>query len=502
MVVQMAGKRGRKRGKKTVIVLVMAAAAASVGVTVHSMHVKKMLEAINVTTFYNGISVNGIQLGGLTPEQATSKLGTDVNDALKTKIISIVDSDKKWTITYGDFDSKYNIDDTLLAAYNYARYGTTKDRYKMVMDLKSKGKDFEAQYTYDKSKIEDELKQINSEITVDAVDSQMTRKNGKFVITDDQKGYKMDIDATLSKITALADAQQEGTVEVVGETIEPKITKAENEKATSLIGSYHTTFTSGYEGRNTNLKVGCEKINGTELAPNEEFSMNKALGPQDYEHGFKDAAVIVNGKVEDGIAGGVCQITSTLYNAVILAELNVVQRSNHSIPVSYVPLGQDAAIAGDYKDLKFRNSTDYPIYIEAYVSGNRLVTNIYGDETHDSSRKIEFENEITETIPKPAEKVTEDSNLPEGTKEVTHVGKIGKKVNTYKIVYENGKKVSRELFSKSSYSATADEVTLGTGKTDSDSKNAEATKKVESTKNNDSGEDSENSQTKGSIFGH
>jgi vancomycin resistance protein YoaR len=454
-----------------------------------------MLDTINVETFYNGISVNGVQLGGLTQEEAVSKLNTDVDDALKTKIISIVDGDKKWTITYGDFDAKYNIDDTLLAAYNYARYGTTKDRYKMVTDLKSHGKNFVAQYTYDKSKIKDKLKQIDSEITVDAVDSTMKRTNGKFVISDEQKGYKMDVDATLSKITALADTEQEGTVEIVGETVEPKITKAENEKVTSLIGSYYTTFSSGYEGRNTNLKVGCEKINGTEVAPNEVFSMNEALGPQDYEHGFKNAAVIVNGKVEDGIAGGVCQITSTLYNAVILAELNIVERANHSLPVSYVPLGQDAAVAGDYKDLKFRNSTKYPIYVEAYVSGNKLITNIYGNEIHDSSRMIEFDNEVTETVPKPAEKVTEDPNLPEGTREVTHTGKIGKKVETYKIVYENGKQVSRQLFSKSAYSATADEVTVGTKKAESDSKSD----KTANSSNSDG--NSENSQTGNSIFG-
>ena len=190
--------------------------------------------------------------------------------------------------------------------------------------------------------------------------------------------------------------------------------------------------------------------------------MNVELGPQTYENGYRNAAVIVNGKIEDGLAGGVCQITSTLYNAVILAELQIVERSNHSLAVSYVPLGQDAAIAGDYKDLKFKNNTDYPVYIEAYISGNKLIANVYGHEIHDSSRQVKFENVVNSVIEKPAEKVTEDNTKPKGYREVTHYGKEGKKVTTYKIVYENGKQISKDYFSTSTYRATADEVTVGT----------------------------------------
>ena len=235
----------------------------------------------------------------------------------------------------------------------------------------------------------------------------MTRQNGTFVITDEQVGYEMDTDSVYNDSKAVVDTMDSGNVEIKMKELQPKITRAENEKATSLIGSYYTTFTSGNAGRNENLRVGCANINGTELAPGDVFSMNVELGPQTYENGYRDAAVIVNGKIEDGLAGGVCQITSTLYNAVILAELQIVERSNHSLAVSYVPLGQDAAIAGDYKDIKFKNNTDYPVYIEAYISGNKLIANVYGHEIHDSSRQVKFENVVNSVIEKPAEKVTE-----------------------------------------------------------------------------------------------
>ena len=200
------------------------------------------------------------------------------------------------------------------------------------------------------------------------------------------------------------------------------------------------------------------------LAPGEVFSMNVGLGPQTYANGYKDAGVYVNGKVEQGVAGGVCQVTSTLYNAVILAELEIVERYPHSMTVGYVPLGRDAAVAGDYKDLKFKNDTEYPVYIEAYAKDGKVVCNIYGHEIHDAGHKVDFEMVFEGTIPKPAEKITKDATKPEGYRQVTYTGKTGSKVSTYKIVTENGKEVSKEWFSSSTYRATPDEVTIGTKK--------------------------------------
>ena len=127
-------------------------------------------------------------------------------------------------------------------------------------------------------------------------------------------------------------------------------------------------------------------------------------------------------------------------------------------------MGRDAAVAGDYKDLKFRNDTEYPVYIEAYAKDGKLVCNLYGHEIHDTGHEVEFEMVFEGTIPKPAEKVTQDDTKPEGYREITYTGKTGSKVSIYKIVKENGKQVSKEWFSSSTYRATADEVTIGTKK--------------------------------------
>ena len=478
---------------KIAVIAVLVLSAAGVGAYFYNKAmVKKMAQVVDIDTFYDGISVNNVPLGGLTQDEAKEKLSTDVNNVIREQIISLVDGENTYDIKYGDIDAKYNIDDTLLAAYNYGRNGELKDRYKQVTDLKDNPKDFEAQFTYNEELLKTKINEISAQVKVEPENSVMKRENGAFVISDEKIGYEMDFDSTYNATKAVIESLQPGTVEIKKNEIQPEITREENEKATSLIGTYYTTFSGNDYGRNENLRVGCANINGTELAPGEIFSMNEGLGPQTYENGYRDAAVIVDGKIEDGLAGGVCQITSTLYNAVILAELKIVERSNHSLAVSYVPLGQDAAVAGDYKDLKFQNDTDYPVYIEAYISGNKLITNVYGYEIHSPSREVKFENIVDSVIQKPAEKVTEDPEKPKGYREVTYYGKQGKKVSTYKIVYENGKQISREYFSSSTYRATPDEVTIGTKE--------EETEQANNTQTNTTQQ--ETAQGDGTLFGN
>ena len=355
------------------------------------------------------------------------------------------------------------MDAAIDSAYNIGRDGDYKERYKIIKDLDKNKKNIDMNYSYDKDKIKEQVKNVEKEVYVAPKNSELKRANGKFSITDEQSGYDMNIDETSDKVEKFVANKEVGVVQISVNEIKPKITKAENQKATSLIGSFHTNFTGSMSmGRNENLRVGCEKINGSVLLPGEVFSMNDALGPQTYEYGFRPGGVIVNGKIEDGIGGGVCQVTTTLYNAVIRAELDVVERKNHSLAVAYVPLGMDAAIAGNYKDFKFKNSTEYPVYIEAYLADNKLITNVYGNEVHEAGRSVEFEKVYNSTIQKPAEKITEDATKPLGEREVTFKGKTGSKVSTFKKVFQNGELISREWFSDSTYQATADEVTVGT----------------------------------------
>lgn len=451
------------KNKKIVVgAIVVVAVAAVSSFFLYSQNIKKMKSVVEVETIYNGISINDISIGGLTSEEARDTVNNKIQKPFDSKAVTIKFNDKSWDIPYNSFDAKFDVDSAVAEAYSIGRIGTLKERYSIINRLGKNNENINCLYTYDTDKIKSQIEVVAKELNLEPLDSTMTRNNGKFVITDEQVGYTVDEEKTLEKFLDMAEKRETGILEPVLQETKPAITREQNEKATTLIGTFYTTFSSGVAGRNENLRVGSQNIDGTLLKPGDIFSMNKELGPQTYENGYRDAAVIVNGKLEDGLGGGVCQITTTLYNAVIFAELEVVERRNHSLMVGYVPLGRDAAIAGDYTDFKFKNNTEYPVYVEAYLSGNKLITNIYGNEIHSPGRTVEFEKVFLETIPKPAEKITKDAELTDGERKVTYEGKTGAKVSTYKKVYQEGALLSREFFTNSTYKATADEVTVGT----------------------------------------
>ena len=252
-------------------------------------------------------------------------------------------------------------------------------------------------------------------------------------------------------------------VNVVLKDVEADIKEDYVSQAQSLIGSFSTRFISGQNGRNTNIANAVSKINNKTVQPGEVFSTNEALGPSTEENGYAKAPVIINGKIEEDIGGGVCQVSSTLYNAVLYAELGIVERTNHSLKVGYLDYGYDATLAGDYLDLKFINNTDLPVFLESYIDSSKLVVNIYGMEIHSASRSLSFHTELVEKIDPVGENITYDSTLPYGRRVVTKGPTVGYKYVLYKTVYENGVEVSTERVNSSKYKAVPPEVLVGTG---------------------------------------
>lgn len=440
--------------------------------------VKQLLASENI---YQGVSVEGISLAGLTKEQALQELQGKYKTEMDGQTLTFRYGEENWTVPFTEVDAGYHLEEAVEKAYNTGRQGTEKECFQTGKVLLKEGIDIPLDYSYDKEKMSQKLHDIAAQFNQEAKDSTVSRKSGQFVVTPEQTGRSMQVAETEQKAVAVLDTRKSGNVEISAETVHPKITAEDNSHVTDLIGSYTTTYNGSDPNRNINLSVGSNYINGTMIAPSEVFSANAELGPQTYAGGYKDAAIYNNGKVEKGVAGGVCQVTTTLYNAVLMAELDVVERHPHSMTVGYVPLGRDAAVAGTYKDLKFKNNTEYPILVEAYASGGNLVMNIYGHESHKNGRKVEYETVYEATVPKPEEIVKEDPEKPEGEREITARGRTGAKVSVYKVVYENGKQTSKDWFSSSSYRAAADEVTVGTKKPEQTA-NTEETEQTKQTK--------------------
>lgn len=209
------------------------------------------------------------------------------------------------------------------------------------------------------------------------------------------------------------------------------------------------------------MQNGASKINGSVVYPGDSFSVYEAVSPFDAENGYELAGSYENGTTVETYGGGICQVSTTLYNAVIRAELDITERFNHSMIVGYVDPSADAAIAGTYKDLKFTNNTDAPIYIEGYTQDMVLYFNVFGQETRPSDREVIFESETLSTTD-PGVQYQASGGHPIGYISQKQSSHVGYTAQLWKIVKVGGVEQSREVFNKSTYKASPRIVVVGT----------------------------------------
>ena len=255
-----------------------------------------------------------------------------------------------------------------------------------------------------------------------------------------------------------------GGVVHINVTLKPQKVTVEQLKAKmfrDLLATYSSKYNQGVAGRSYNVYLASKYINGKLLAPGAVFSYNETVGPRTTSRGFREANVYVGNQVEMGVGGGICQVSSTLFNAAVLSDLKIETRTSHSLPVSYVPLGRDATVSYGSVDFKFSNSLSMPVKIVASASGGVNTISIYGTKEN-PNRKVSFETELVKTIPAGVKR-TEDPSLAAGKVNVEVKGSSGYIYNTYRIVTENGNVTSRSLLSKSNYSAVDRVERVGTG---------------------------------------
>ncbi|MGM0502582.1 MAG: VanW family protein [Bacillota bacterium] len=210
----------------------------------------------------------------------------------------------------------------------------------------------------------------------------------------------------------------------------------------------HTTYFDNVDGkRATNIKIAAKKISGTVLQPGEIFSFNKTVGPRTKKNGFKEATEIVNNEFVTGVGGGVCQVSSTLYNSALFAGLEVIDRKNHSRPVNYVPLGRGAAVYYGSIDFKFKNNFSKPIMVISKVVKEQLTVTILGTDPGINVKVITSAPQVID--PEVVEK--SDNSLTQGVKKIIQKGKVGYKVTTRRIIKNGSAVVENELISEDIY---------------------------------------------------
>lgn len=300
-----------------------------------------------------------------------------------------------------------------------------------------------------------DIDKIHEEVYKEAKDAYYTKD--PFTVYPEVIGVDFDVES--AKALLLEDKEEY----VIKLTItKPKVTidQIGSEAFPDQLSTFTTRFDESDRDRSTNLRIACQRINGKVLMPGETFSYNQTLGARTAAAGFKNGKVYEGGEVVDGIGGGICQISSTLYNAVVMANLQTVERRNHQFVTSYVGPGRDATVVYGAIDYKFKNTRKYPVRLKASAVNGIATVTIYGIK-EENEYTFKFETRTIDTIPLTTT-YEEDATLPVGTEKVKRKGTNGIKTETYVTKTLNGKVVSRDLLSRDTYSAMTRIVIKGT----------------------------------------
>lgn len=406
------------------------------------------------------VSIDGYDVGRMTLAEAMNELKNAFDNNLNQAYMTLKHGEKTWQLNYKDIDYSYDYDRALAEAYSLTRQGSLFNRYIDSILIRMNKKDITIGFSYDKEKVAQFIKNISKEIDSEPIDATIRLVSGKFQITDEKLGSRLDQEKAVNMISAAIDSKSIANVELPVEVIDAEITRADLSNITDKLGEYSTSFNASNESRSYNIKLATKSVTDVLVRPGETFSLNKTIGPRLAKYGYRTAKVIINNEYVDGIGGGICQVSSTLYNAALLANLKIVERKNHSLPSSYIAMGRDATISGDYIDFKFMNNTPYPLYIYGEVKSNQVRFSIYG-KNENKGRQIKIKTEILKKI-EPKIKIIEDSSLPVGTKIVEKKAIPGYVVRSYRVIVENGKEVLVEPLYTDTYRASDGVTRVGT----------------------------------------
>jgi vancomycin resistance protein YoaR len=412
-----------------------------------------MRSVVARSTFYDGVRVDGVPLAGLTLDEALARLAARDQQEDQSFEIFLTAGDARWRVSSSEVPLHRNTETLIRQAYTLGRTGTLEERYSEITAMSTTGVDYTSQMWYEKSAVRALTDQVARRLTIEGHDAQVADFNfatRQFTFTDALAGQTVDPDQLFIQVTAALDSQDYGAViPVTINHVKPSITREEVQAMYGKVSGF-TTSTTANENRNTNISLAARAINGTVLQPGDVFSFNDTTGQRTYAKGYREAGAIQNGTLIDEVGGGVCQVSTTIFNALVRSGLDISMRNPHAWPVDYVNRGEDAMVNWPDKDLRMKNTTGGPIYIIGSYANRTLTFEVYGRKLDDGVT-IDLFSQTTASTP-PAETVyTRNASLAPGTETVTRSARTGYKVTTYKVTYQYGKEISREAFYKSDY---------------------------------------------------
>lgn len=416
----------------------------------------KIIYAINLNgKILNNIYVQDINLSDLTKEEATKKINSYIEQNNEFELFY---NNESILVNKETLGVDYKVDELVDRAYSIGR---DKD---LITDMKTKislkkgeKKIIPLTCSYNIKKVDNLIDKIYSKLYISPKDASAKIVNGNIVVYEEHKGQAVDKenlkDIIVYKIENLDSSQSEIPLDVLN----PKYTYDQLMKIDTLLGSYETYFNPKRKNRVNNITVAAKSTSDILVNTNEKFSFNQQLRDNDAYNKLKVASIILNGKHDKGVGGGICQVSTTIYNAALYAGMDIVKITNHSIPSPYVTKGRDATVSNGSMDFVFKNNNNNnPIIVHNEIFENKIVSKIYGCSS--DKRNIEIETEIVETI-KNKKIYKSDSKLQKGTKVVEQEGRLGYTVNTFRLYKSNNEILKKELVN-TSYYPPCDEIIL------------------------------------------
>lgn len=429
-------------------------------------------EVVGDNTVASGVFIDGIGVGGMTTEEAQEAVEEYIS-FLKDSRLVLSFNGAESGISMSELGFVWENPEVVAEAAALGNTGNILQRYKMQRNLANNNVTLPIKYSWDETLLQAFLQKEADERQTEPVDAELTfdvKKKEFTVTTESVTGLTVDVASTMKTIKdTIADGWNGGdlTIEAAAEVIEPLKTTEMLASVGDLLGEFQTPYDVGQTDRNTNLAVACGYINGMLLMPGEHLSFFETVYPITVERGYREGIAYQGGRYVDSLGGGLCQVSTTAYNAALLAEMEILSRAPHSMTVSYVRPGLDSGQAwSSKKNLSFANNTDYPVYVEAHISKGVLYVGLWGKETRPENRTVRYGSDWTEEYVYADRIIYEyDPSLPYGYEHTTQGDYPRATGHAYKEVLIDGKVVSKEYLSDEidKYTPTPNYVTVGTG---------------------------------------
>ncbi len=415
--------------------------------------------AVNVT-------IAGVDVSGLTPTEAQARLESRLLPSLPTEV-DLIHPNGTYATSREELGVAVLPDEAVREAMRVGRTGSLLERIQTRLRLWRYGHDVPLPVWVDQRRLRQSLEEIAAQIDCEAVDAQVQ-------VTDDEQvekapgkvGVTLQVSESQAALQTALSEPLRRAVALVVVTQPPSISIEDLENIEVVLGSYSTPFKPGQVSRSHNLQLAISRVNNTVLQPDEEFSVNETVGPRLAKTGYRIAPILRNNELVPGIGGGVCQVTTTVYNAALLANMEMIERRPHSRPAAYCPAGRDATVDYHQIDMRFKNSLNHPILILGGVKGNRLWAKILGKAEDDYDVKLvrtglSRSGYATKEVP--------DPELEEGKREIETEGRSGLRVTLIREIYsKDGELIDRQTMHNDVYRAQTKIVRVGTKPTEAE----------------------------------